>query len=86
MSIHPHDERALRISITERLAAARAQVASLHPADQELRRRLRQQLDAMLAELCGPGDRAEPAGENAPGWSAEPPSRPALSLQQTRKI
>ena len=50
MSTYTHDDPALRIRITERLAMARAQAARLRPDDKELRGRLRPQLDEMLAD------------------------------------
>lgn len=85
MSIHPHDDLALRIRITEQLAMARRQVANLRPGDKEMRGHLRQQLDDMLAELRGPGEAPRPFRDSTPGWSMEPAARPAISLEQTRK-
>lgn len=85
MSIYIHDNPALRIRITERLAKARAQAASLRPDDKELRGRLRQQLDDMLAELIGPRQTARRVVEASPHGAADAAARPTISLHPNSK-
>ena len=71
MSIPERYDAASILSIKERLAATRTQMAALRPQDVELRRQLRHQLDDMLTELLG-AHRANGPISSAPLSSALP--------------
>jgi hypothetical protein len=79
MSIDCQDDDPLRVRIREQLAAARTRVALLQPEDRELRGRLRQQLDEMLAELLAPTFRGPADPLQRPATA--PAAQPVLSLK-----
>jgi hypothetical protein len=85
MFMHSGDDAAMRLRITEQLAVARTQAAGLRPQDSELRGRLRQQLDEMLAELLAPKYPVRVAAAEPPPRGTAPAARPQLGLRAVTK-
>jgi hypothetical protein len=85
MFMHSRDDAAMRLRITEQLAVARTQAERLRPEDKELRGRLRQQLDEMLAELLAPKYPGRAVVEALPQRTTAPAARPQLLLRAVKK-